>query len=43
MTGAIAGAHLGRRALPDALVGALNDQGTWREAELTTLGLRAAG
>jgi ADP-ribosylglycohydrolase len=41
MTGAIAGAYLGRAALPDALVARLEDQGTWREAELTALAERA--
>ena len=41
MTGAIAGAHLGRAALPDALVAALGDRGTWREAELDALAREA--
>lgn len=42
MTGAIAGAALGRAALPDALVAKLNDRDTWKEAELTALATRAA-
>jgi ADP-ribosylglycohydrolase len=41
MTGAIAGAHLERAALPDALVAKLEDQGTSREPELTALAERA--
>ncbi|MFK7989152.1 MAG: ADP-ribosylglycohydrolase family protein [Sandaracinaceae bacterium] len=42
MTGAIAGAALGRAALPDALIAKLNDRDTWREADLTELATRAA-
>lgn len=41
MTGAIAGAHVGRGALPDALVARLGDRGTWGEAELTALAREA--
>lgn len=41
MTGAIAGAALGRRALPIALLARLNDRDTWRQAELTRLAERA--
>jgi ADP-ribosylglycohydrolase len=37
MAGAIAGARVGLAALPGELVAALNDQGTWRAAELIEL------
>lgn len=37
MAGAIAGAHLGLRAIPIELVRPLNDRGSWRHADLMVL------
>jgi ADP-ribosylglycohydrolase len=40
ITGAIAGARLGPSALPEDLIGQLNDRGRWRAAQLTELAER---
>jgi ADP-ribosylglycohydrolase len=42
MAGAIAGARLGRRALPDTLLARLTDRGTWNAPALAGLARRAA-
>ena len=42
IAGAISGARLGPRALPDELVGRLNDRGEWGRDPLIELAHRAA-